>query len=99
MDFNLKKLNKVFDNRIRVGIMSALLMNDQISFKDLKDFLDLTDGNLASHLKNLEDNNYIIVHKGFIGRKTNTTYSITQLGKQAFQDHLAYLEELIINMK
>lgn len=99
MDFNLNKLNKVFDNRIRVGIMSALVMNEQISFKDLKDFLDLTDGNLASHLKNLEDNNYIVVHKGFIGRKTNTTYSITQLGKQAFQDHLAYLEELINNIK
>ena len=54
MDFNLNKLNKVFDNRIRVGIMSALVMNEEISFKDLKDFLDLTDGNLASHLKNLE---------------------------------------------
>ncbi|WP_313386349.1 transcriptional regulator [Chishuiella sp.] len=99
MDFNLKKLNKVFDNRIRVGIMSALIMNEQISFKDLKDFLDLTDGNLASHLKNLEDNNYIVVHKGFIGRKTNTTYSITKLGKESFQEHLAYLEELIKNMK
>ena len=45
MDFNLNKLNKVFDNRIRVGIMSALVMNEEISFKDLKDFLDLTDGN------------------------------------------------------
>ncbi|MGV0979934.1 winged helix-turn-helix domain-containing protein [Empedobacter falsenii] len=99
MDFNLNKLNKVFDNRIRVGIMSALVMNEEISFKDLKDFLDLTDGNLASHLKNLEENDYIIVHKGFIGRKTNTTYSITALGKQAFQEHLNYLEKLIKNIK
>lgn len=99
MNFNLNKLNKVFDNRIRVGIMSALIMNEEISFKDLKDFLDLTDGNLASHLKNLEENDYINVHKGFIGRKTNTTYSITPLGKRAFQEHLAYLEKLINNIK
>lgn len=99
MNFNLNKLNKVFDNRIRVGIMSALMMNNEISFKDLKEFLDLTDGNLASHLKNLEENDYINVHKGFIGRKTNTTYSITALGKHAFQEHLAYLEKLIQNIK
>ena len=99
MNFNLNKLNKVFDNRIRVGIMSALMMNDEISFKDLKEFLDLTDGNLASHLKNLEENEYINVHKGFIGRKTNTTYSITTLGKYAFQEHLAYLEKLIKKIK
>ena len=99
MNFNLNKLNKVFDNRIRVGIMSALIMNDEISFKDLKEFLDLTDGNLASHLKNLEENDYISVHKGFIGRKTNTTYAITPLGKQAFQEHLAYLEKLISKIK
>ncbi|HEY4539304.1 MAG TPA: transcriptional regulator [Faecalibacter sp.] len=99
MNFNLNKLNKVFDNRIRVGIMSALMMNEEISFKDLKEYLDLTDGNLASHLKNLEENEYITVHKGFIGRKTNTTYAITPLGRQAFQKHLAYLEKLIKNIK
>ena len=99
MNFNLNKLNKVFDNRIRVGIMSALMMNEEISFKDLKEYLDLTDGNLASHLKNLEENEYITVYKGFIGRKTNTTYAITPLGRQAFQEHLAYLEKLIKNIK
>jgi len=99
MNFDLNKLNKVFDNRIRVGIMSALVMNEEISFKDLKDYLELTDGNLASHLKNLEENDYIKVHKGFIGRKTNTTYTITDLGKNAFQEHLMYLEKLIKNMK
>ena len=99
MNFDLNKLNKVFDNRIRVGIMSALVMNEEISFKDLKEYLDLTDGNLASHLKNLEENEYITVHKGFIGRKTNTTYAITKLGKLAFQEHLSYLEKLIKNMK
>ncbi|MDR0194511.1 MAG: transcriptional regulator, partial [Myroides sp.] len=64
MKFDLEKLNKVFDNRIRVGIMSGLMVDESLSFKDLKEYLDLTDGNLASHLKNLEDSNYITVTKG-----------------------------------
>ncbi|MCC9043524.1 transcriptional regulator [Myroides sp. M-43] len=99
MKFDLEKLNKVFDNRIRVGIMSGLMVNDTLSFKDLKEYLDLTDGNLASHLKNLEESNYITVNKGFIGRKTNTTYAATEQGKLAFQKHLAYLENLINTLK
>ncbi|MBB1140714.1 transcriptional regulator [Myroides sp. WP-1] len=99
MKFDIEKLNKVFDNRIRVGIMSGLMVNETLSFKDLKDFLDLTDGNLASHLKNLEDSHYITVHKGFIGRKTNTVYAVTEEGKLAFKQHLAYLENLIKTLK
>lgn len=99
MKFDLEKLNKVFDNRIRVGIMSGLMVNDSLSFKDLKEYLDLTDGNLASHLKNLEENDYITVTKGFVGRKTNTTYTVTKEGKFAFKQHLAYLENLIKKLK
>ncbi|AJA69815.1 transcriptional regulator [Myroides odoratimimus] len=99
MKFDLEKLNKVFDNRIRVGIMSGLMVNDFLSFKDLKEYLDLTDGNLASHLKNLEESNYITVTKGFVGRKTNTTYTVTEEGKLAFKQHLAYLENLIKKLK
>ncbi|MEC4114892.1 winged helix-turn-helix domain-containing protein [Myroides pelagicus] len=99
MKFNLDKLNKVFDNRIRVGIMSGLMVNESLSFKDLKEFLNLTDGNLASHLKNLEDSEYISVTKGFIGRKTNTTYAVTPQGRKAFEQHLAYLENIIKNIK
>ena len=79
-------LNKVFDSRIRMGVMSILLMNAEISFNDLKQLLELTDGNLASHLINLEENGFIKVHKGFIGRKTNTTYSITRAGEKAELD-------------
>ncbi|WP_128332048.1 transcriptional regulator [Apibacter sp. HY039] len=96
---NINNLNKIFDHRIRVGIMSALSVNDFLSFNDLKDLLQLTDGNLASHLKNLEDNEYILVKKGFIGRKTNTTYSITKKGSQAFQKHLEALEKIIRQLK
>ncbi len=66
-----------------------------MSFNDLKELLEVTDGNLASHLSTLEENAYIKVHKGFIGRKTNTTYSITKAGEKAFKGHLAALEAMI----
>ncbi|MDR3716314.1 MAG: transcriptional regulator [Puia sp.] len=92
-------LNKVFDSRIRMGVMSILLMNEEMNFNDLKQLLELTDGNLASHLTNLEENAYIKVHKGFIGRKTNTTYSITKTGEKAFKDHLQALENMIKGVK
>ena len=86
---------QVFDSRIRMGVMSILSMNEEISFNDLKQLLELTDGNLASHLINLEENGFIKVHKGFIGRKTNTTYSITKAGEKAFKEHLQALENMI----
>lgn len=92
-------LNKVFESRIRLGVMSTLMVNGDMSFNDLKQLLQLTDGNLATHLVNLEENGYIKVHKGFIGRKTNTTYSITKAGEKAFSDHLAALEQMIKGMK
>jgi DNA-binding MarR family transcriptional regulator len=92
-------LNKVFDSRIRMGVMSVLLLNDAVSFNDLKQLLELTDGNLASHLINLEENGYIKVHKGFIGRKTNTTYSITKAGEKAFSEHIEALENMIKGVK
>ncbi|PWT77369.1 MAG: transcriptional regulator [Bacteroidetes bacterium] len=92
-------LNKIFDSRIRMGVMSVLLVNDEVNFNDLKQLLELTDGNLASHLTNLEENGYIKIHKGFIGRKTNTTYSITKAGQKAFTEHLEALENMIKNVK
>lgn len=92
-------LNKVFDNRIRLGVMSILMVNEEVSFNDLKSMLEVTDGNLATHLVNLEENGLIKVHKGFIGRKTNTTYSITKAGEKAFNDHIAALEKMIHGVK
>lgn len=80
---------------MRLGIMSALMVNEQVNFNDLKELIDVTDGNLASHLKTLEESQYVSVHKGFIGRKTNTTYSITAAGEQAFKLHLNALNEMI----
>ena len=92
-------LNKIFDNRIRLGVMSVLMVNEEINFNDLKQMLEVTDGNLATHLVNLEDNGYIKVHKGFIGRKTNTTYAVTKAGEKAFTDHIAELENMIKGVK
>ena len=92
-------LNKIFDNRIRLGVMSVLLVNDEISFNDLKQMMEVTDGNLATHLVTLEESGFIKVHKGFIGRKTNTTYSITRTGQKAFNDHIAALEQMIKSIK
>ena len=90
-------LQKVFESRIRLGIMSALMVNDMLDFNALKDLLELTDGNLASHLKALEQQEIIVVSKQFVGRKPSTTYRATDLGKNLFRQHLAALEELIGN--
>jgi DNA-binding HxlR family transcriptional regulator len=91
----IENLNKVFDSRIRLGIMSAVLINAEVNFNDLKELIEVTDGNLASHLKTLEESGFLKVHKGFIGRKTNTTYSVTKAGEKAFKAHLDALEKII----
>ena len=95
----IENLNKIFDSRIRLGIMSALMVNAEVNFNELKELLSITDGNLASHLKTLEDNSYVKIQKGFIGRKTNTTYSVTKAGEKAFKLHLAALEKMIGSVK
>ncbi len=91
----IEHLNKIFDSRIRLGIMSALMVNDSVNFNELKELIEVTDGNLATHLKTLEENAYIKVQKGFIGRKTNTIYSVTKAGEKAFKLHLDALEKMI----
>jgi DNA-binding MarR family transcriptional regulator len=92
-------LNKIFDNRIRLGVMSILMVNEEVNFNDLKQMLEVTDGNLATHLVTLEEEGFIKVHKGFIGRKTNTTYAVTRSGEKAFNDHITALEKMIKGMK
>jgi len=91
----ITNINKVFDNRIRLGIMSILMVNEYADFNTLKELLDVTDGNLASHAKALETAEYISVEKQFIGRKPNTRYSTTKLGRAAFKKHINALEKLI----
>ena len=99
MNNPIENLNKIFDSRIRLGIMSALMVNDAVSFNELKELLEITDGNLASHLKTLEESGYIKFQKGFIGRKTNTTYSITKTGEKEFKQHLDALTKMIGSVK
>jgi DNA-binding HxlR family transcriptional regulator len=89
------KLNKLFENRVRLGIMSILTVNESYDFNSLKETLGVTDGNLASHLKALEENSLIRVNKQFIGRKPNTSYSITETGADLFSDHIKALEDII----
>ena len=91
----ITNINKVFDHRIRLGIMSVLMVNEHADFKTLKELLDATDGNLASHTKALEKAEYILVEKQFIGKKPNTRYSATKLGQAAFKKHINALEQLI----
>jgi DNA-binding MarR family transcriptional regulator len=91
--------NKAFENRIRLQIMSVLVANESYDFNSLKELLDVTDGNLASHLKALEKEGFIDVNKSFIDRKPNTKYSATNNGKSAFEKHLLALEALIKQQK
>jgi DNA-binding MarR family transcriptional regulator len=90
----IDKLNKTFDSRIRLGIMSLLIVHERLEFTLLKELLSLSDGNLASHLKGLEAENYVEFNKQFVGRKPQTTYLPTELGKKAFAEHLDALEAL-----
>ena len=79
--------------------MSALAVNDELDFSSLKEFLDVTDGNLATHIKKLEKLNFIESEKSFIDNKPNTKYSMTKKGKKAFDDHLKVLETIIESNK
>jgi len=91
----IENINKAFDHRIRLGIMSILMVNEYADFTTLKELLGVTDGNLASHSKALESENYIVIEKQFIGKKPNTRYIATQEGRKAFQEHIDALEKLI----
>ncbi len=91
----LVNINKLFESKVRLGIMSMLMVNDTVDFNSLKIHLDVTDGNLASHIASLEKAKYIKVNKSFIGKKPNTTYSVSATGRRSFNEHLDALERLI----
>jgi DNA-binding MarR family transcriptional regulator len=90
-----QNLDKAFDNKIRLGVMSILSVNSRASFNRLKETLELTDGNLASHIKSLENAGYVSVIKSFNNRKPNTTYEITEKGRKAFELHIEALEKIL----
>lgn len=91
----ISNLNKVFESRIRLGIMSVLMVNEWVDFNTLKEMLNVTDGNLASHLRALENHKLVEIKKEFVKRKPKTSYKATDDGKNAFKQHLDYLEQLI----
>ena len=91
----IDKLNKDFESRVRLGIMSILIVNEWIDFTEMKTLLNITDGNLASHSSALEKAQYIEVKKEFVGKKPKTSYRVTDLGRIAFKEHLNSLEKLM----
>jgi len=95
----IQNINKAFENRIRLGVMSILMVNEWVDFNTLKELLEVTDGNLASHITALEKEEYIQVRKAFIGKKPNTSFAVSKAGRKAFQEHLDALENLIKTKK
>jgi predicted transcriptional regulator len=90
----IDKLNKDFESRVRLGIMSILMVNDWIDFTEMKSLLNITDGNLASHSSALEKAAYIEIKKEFVGKKPKTSYRVTNTGRLSFVSHLNSLEKL-----
>lgn len=99
MKLSIDDLHKAFESRVRLGIMSALAVNDSLDFTSLKEYLDVTDGNLATHIKKLENEGFIEVEKSFIDNKPNTSYFMTEEGRNAFEEHLKALETIINSQK
>ncbi len=95
----IENLNKAFESRVRLGMMSLLVVQEELDFASMKESLQLSDGNLASHMQALEKLGYVEVRKQFVGRKPNTQYATTEAGRQAFAQHLASLEKLIKQMQ
>lgn len=92
-------LDKVLEHRVRLQIMSVLVTEEGLDFNTLKETLNVTDGNLASHIKALEKEKYVLVNKTFIERKPNTKYKISEKGRNAFKKHLDALEQVIRQQK
>lgn len=99
MKLSIDNLNKAFESRIRLGIMSALAVNENLDFNSLKEYLKVTDGNLATHIKMLEKEEFIGIEKSFVERKPNTKYFMTKKGRKAFEEHLKALEAIIKSQK
>ena len=90
-----QRLDKAFEHRHRLAIMSALMVNDWVDFSALKEITGVTDGNLASHIKFLEKMEYITYEKLFVNKKPKTNYKATTKGKKAFRLHLKALEDIL----
>ena len=96
MNLNLENIDKTLESNVRLGIMAVLVVNDSMDFKSLRSLLNLTDGNLVTHTRTLENAGYITSSKQFIGRMPNSTYRATDQGREAFRRHLQALESFIV---
>jgi DNA-binding HxlR family transcriptional regulator len=88
-------LDRVIHERMRLAIVSALAVNDTLTFTDLKRLLETTDGNLSVHARKLEDARYISCEKSFQGRMPKTEYRLTAAGRKAFEKYISHMESLI----
>lgn len=95
MNLNFENIDKTLESKVRLGIMAVLMVNDSMDFKSLRSLLNLTDGNLVTHTRTLENAGYIVSSKQFIGRMPNTAYRATDEGREAFRRHLQALESFI----
>ncbi len=91
----IAKMDKAFDSRVRIAIMSVLMVNEWVDFKAMKERLGITDGNLASHTASLENRQYIEVRKRFVGKRPNTSYKATKTGRAEFAKYINALKELL----
>jgi len=92
-------LNRLIHERLRLGIVSALAVNDHLTFNDLKRLLQTTDGNLSVHARKLEDAQYVACEKRFEGRMPRTEFRLTPAGRRAFEKYLAHMEAIIKAVK
>ena len=90
-----QSLDKVIHERIRLGIVSALAVNERLTFNELKQLLQTTDGNVSVHARKLEDAGYVHCHKSFEGRVPKTEYKLTAAGRRALERYLLHMEALI----
>lgn len=91
----IENLNKILESRIRLGVMSILMVNESTDFNTLKERLNVTDGNLASHITSLEKFGFIKIKKKILRKKMNTAYTTTEKGRREFNRHLSALQQLI----
>lgn len=93
------ELDRLIHERVRLGILSALAVDDHLTFNELKQSLEVTDGNLSVHARKLEDAGYVECSKGFDGRVPRTEYRLTRTGKAALKKYLAHMEAIISRVK
>ena len=89
------ELDRLIHERLRLGIVSALAVNERLSFSDLKSLLQTTDGNLSVHARKLEDAHYVACEKAFEGRVPRTEYRLTAAGRRALEKYLGHMESII----